>query len=142
MWTVQAPHDRVLRLSCRFFILLDATIPIRFVNIRTVIIHFNIVRSVAGSGEGIAVCCSCSLYVTLELVKLIQCMYAAADRHMYDAASDTPFVYKTTTLNEVKECATSRFEVIVSCVMQDLPTYYQHVSVTHAGPGTGRVCAF
>jgi magnesium-transporting ATPase (P-type) len=43
----------------------------------------------------------CSLYVTLELVKLIQCMYAAADRKMYDAASDTPFVYKTTTLNEV-----------------------------------------
>ncbi len=42
-----------------------------------------------------------SLYVTLELVKLIQCMYAAADRQMYDAHSDTPFVYKTTTLNEV-----------------------------------------
>ena len=42
----------------------------------------------------------CSLYVTLELVKLLQCIYLARDRHMYDAASDTPFVYKTTTLNE------------------------------------------
>ncbi len=44
---------------------------------------------------------TCSLYVTLELVKLVQCMYLSWDRQMYDAASDTPFVYKTTTLNEV-----------------------------------------
>lgn len=42
-----------------------------------------------------------SLYVTLELVKLVQCLFLAWDRQLYCAVSDLPFMYKTTTLNEV-----------------------------------------
>jgi len=41
-----------------------------------------------------------SLYVTLEVVKVIQCIFLNWDRQMYHKASDTPFVCRTTTLNE------------------------------------------
>ncbi|KAK9820083.1 hypothetical protein WJX72_005942 [[Myrmecia] bisecta] len=41
-----------------------------------------------------------SLYVTLEVVKVFQCLYLAWDRAMYHAESDTPFLCRTTTLNE------------------------------------------
>ena len=42
-----------------------------------------------------------SLYVTLEVVKVFQCaLLLAADRRMYHAGSDTPFVCRTTRLNE------------------------------------------
>lgn len=43
-----------------------------------------------------------SLYVTLELVKLVQCLFLAWDRQLYCPLSDTPFQYKTTTLNEAR----------------------------------------
>lgn len=55
------------------------------------------------------------MYVTLELVKLIQCLYLSADRHMYDAGSDTPFQYKTTTLNEVSCTHGLGFPYITLC---------------------------
>eukprot|EP00210_Caulerpa_lentillifera_P009522 g9080.t2 len=41
-----------------------------------------------------------SLYVTLEVVKVIQCLFLNWDRQMYHRDSDTPFVCRTTTLNE------------------------------------------
>ncbi len=42
-----------------------------------------------------------SLYVTLELVKVLQCsLLYSCDRKMYHAESDTPLVCRTTTLNE------------------------------------------
>jgi hypothetical protein len=42
-----------------------------------------------------------SLYVTLELVKVLQCsLLYNQDRKMYHSESDTPFVCRTTTLNE------------------------------------------
>lgn len=41
-----------------------------------------------------------SLYVTLEVVKVIQCIFLNWDRQMYHKDSDTPFVCRTTTLNE------------------------------------------
>eukprot|EP00210_Caulerpa_lentillifera_P009184 g8756.t1 len=41
-----------------------------------------------------------SLYVTLELVKVIQCLFLNWDRQMYHTDSDTPFLCRTTTLNE------------------------------------------
>ena len=41
-----------------------------------------------------------SLYVTLELVKVIQCTLLSWDLNMYHKASDTPFLCRTTTLNE------------------------------------------
>lgn len=41
-----------------------------------------------------------SLYVTLEVVKVIQCLFLNWDRHMYHSETDTPFVCRTTTLNE------------------------------------------
>jgi P-type E1-E2 ATPase len=42
-----------------------------------------------------------SLYVTLECVKVLQCTLTLnSDREMYHAGSDTPFVCRTTTLNE------------------------------------------
>ncbi|KXZ52548.1 hypothetical protein GPECTOR_9g592 [Gonium pectorale] len=42
-----------------------------------------------------------SLYVTLEVVKVIQCkMILDQDRQMYHAATDTPFSCRTTNLNE------------------------------------------
>lgn len=41
-----------------------------------------------------------SLYVTLELVKVIQCTLLSWDRNMYHKESDTPFLCRTTTLNE------------------------------------------
>ena len=93
-------------MRCRYFILLDAIIPIRSVSYQTDLSTASD-RTHAPSRRHCVWylindhLLSCSLYVTLELVKLIQCMYAAADRKMYDATSDTPFVYKTTTLNEV-----------------------------------------
>ncbi len=43
-----------------------------------------------------------SLYVTLELVKLVQCLFLAWDRQLYCAVNDLPFMYKTTTLNEAR----------------------------------------
>ena len=41
-----------------------------------------------------------SLYVTLELVKVIQCTLLSWDLNMYHMASDTPFLCRTSTLNE------------------------------------------
>lgn len=41
-----------------------------------------------------------SLYVTLEVVKVFQCLFLNADRQMYHKETDTPFVCRTTTLNE------------------------------------------
>lgn len=41
-----------------------------------------------------------SLYVTLELVKVIQCMLLSWDLNMYHKDTDTPFLCRTTTLNE------------------------------------------
>jgi magnesium-transporting ATPase (P-type) len=42
-----------------------------------------------------------SLYVTLELVKVMQCVLLYnQDLKMYHAESDVPFVCRTTTLNE------------------------------------------
>lgn len=41
-----------------------------------------------------------SLYVTLELVKVIQCTLLSWDLNMYHKASDTAFLCRTTTLNE------------------------------------------
>ena len=41
-----------------------------------------------------------SLYVTLEVVKVIQCVFLNWDRQMYHRETDTPFVCRTTTLNE------------------------------------------
>ena len=41
-----------------------------------------------------------SLYVTLELVKVMQCTLLTWDLHMYHKASGTPFLCRTTTLNE------------------------------------------
>lgn len=41
-----------------------------------------------------------SLYVTLELVKVMQCTLLTWDLHMYHRASGTPFLCRTTTLNE------------------------------------------
>ncbi len=42
-----------------------------------------------------------SLYVTLEVVKVLQCaMTLNQDRAMYNAEFDTPFQCRTTTLNE------------------------------------------
>ncbi|GMH43083.1 hypothetical protein BSKO_11005 [Bryopsis sp. KO-2023] len=41
-----------------------------------------------------------SLYVTLEVVKVIQCLFLNWDRGMYCKEEDTPFVCRTTTLNE------------------------------------------
>ena len=52
-----------------------------------------------------------SLYVTLELVKVIQCALVARDRHMYDAANEQRCGVRTTTLNEELGA--------VSCVLSD-----------------------
>eukprot|EP00879_Flechtneria_rotunda_P025867 GHRR01027521.1.p2 GENE.GHRR01027521.1~~GHRR01027521.1.p2 ORF type:complete len:120 (-),score=12.13 GHRR01027521.1:379-738(-) len=42
-----------------------------------------------------------SLYVSLEVVKVFQCaLLLNQDRQMYHRDSDTPFVCRTTTLNE------------------------------------------
>lgn len=41
-----------------------------------------------------------SLYVTLEVVKVAQCLFLNWDREMYHPDSDTPFACRTTTLNE------------------------------------------
>lgn len=42
-----------------------------------------------------------SLYVSLEVVKVFQCgLLLNQDRAMYHAESNTPFVCRTTTLNE------------------------------------------
>ena len=41
-----------------------------------------------------------SLYVTLELVKVAQCTLLTWDLHMYHKATGTPFLCRTTTLNE------------------------------------------
>lgn len=42
-----------------------------------------------------------SLYVSLEVVKVFQCaLLLNSDRQMYHKDSDTPFVCRTTTLNE------------------------------------------
>ena len=41
-----------------------------------------------------------SLYVTLELVKVMQCTLLTWDVHMYHKPSGTPFLCRTTTLNE------------------------------------------
>ena len=41
-----------------------------------------------------------SLYVTLELVKVMQCTLLTWDLHMYHQDSGTPFLCRTTTLNE------------------------------------------
>lgn len=41
-----------------------------------------------------------SLYVTLEVVKVVQCLFLNWDRAMYCESQDTPFVCRTTTLNE------------------------------------------
>ncbi len=41
-----------------------------------------------------------SLYVTLELVKVMQCTLLTWDLQMYHKASGTPFLCRTTTLNE------------------------------------------
>ena len=41
-----------------------------------------------------------SLYVTLELVKVIQCYFLNVDRRMYHKESDTRFMTRTTSLNE------------------------------------------
>lgn len=42
-----------------------------------------------------------SLYVTLELVKVLQCVLLYnGDRQMYHKDTDTPFACRTTTLNE------------------------------------------
>ncbi|KAL3133538.1 hypothetical protein ABBQ38_007389 [Trebouxia sp. C0009 RCD-2024] len=41
-----------------------------------------------------------SLYVTLELVKVMQCTLLTWDLHMYHQESGTPFLCRTTTLNE------------------------------------------
>lgn len=41
-----------------------------------------------------------SLYVTLEVVKVIQCTFLAWDRKMYHAETDSAFQCRTTTLNE------------------------------------------
>eukprot|EP00803_Ostreobium_quekettii_P001400 evm.model.scf_456.4 EVM.evm.TU.scf_456.4 scf_456:36480-52102(+) len=41
-----------------------------------------------------------SLYVTLEVVKVAQCVFLNWDLEMYHEASDTPFKCRTTTLNE------------------------------------------
>lgn len=54
-----------------------------------------------------------SLYVTLEIVKLLQCkMLLDCDRGMYHAETDTPFSCRTTSLNEdlgqVREGRTGR----------------------------------
>jgi hypothetical protein len=82
----------------------------------------------------------CSLYVTLELVKLIQCMYAAADRKMYDASSDTPFVYKTTTLNEVRP-PTLEPGLDLADIARRPEGRLRHMSCSFAGSWAGRVCA-
>ena len=41
-----------------------------------------------------------SLYVTLELVKVIQCFFLNVDRRMYHKDTDTRFMTRTTSLNE------------------------------------------
>ena len=41
-----------------------------------------------------------SLYVTLELVKVMQCTLLSWDLHMYHKPTGTPFLCRTTTLNE------------------------------------------
>jgi magnesium-transporting ATPase (P-type) len=42
-----------------------------------------------------------SLYVSLEVVKVFQCtLLLNSDRQMYHRDTDTPFVCRTTTLNE------------------------------------------
>ena len=42
-----------------------------------------------------------SLYVSIEMVKIVQSMvFIAGDREMYDPASDTPAVARTSNLNE------------------------------------------
>ena len=41
-----------------------------------------------------------SLYVTLELVKVAQCLFFNWDMCMYHKETDTPFKCRTTTLNE------------------------------------------
>lgn len=41
-----------------------------------------------------------SLYVTLELVKVMQCTLLTWDLQMYHRESGTPFLCRTTTLNE------------------------------------------
>ena len=41
-----------------------------------------------------------SLYVTLELVKVIQCYFLNVDRRMYHKETDTRFMTRTTSLNE------------------------------------------
>lgn len=41
-----------------------------------------------------------SLYVSLEVVKVIQCLLLNSDLRMYHPPTDTPFVCRTTTLNE------------------------------------------
>ena len=52
-----------------------------------------------------------SLYVTLELVKVIQCFLIARDRELYDAENDRRCGVRTTTLNEELGA--------VSCVLSD-----------------------
>eukprot|EP00241_Pyramimonas_parkeae_P000712 CAMPEP_0114248118 /NCGR_PEP_ID=MMETSP0058-20121206/13395_1 /TAXON_ID=36894 /ORGANISM="Pyramimonas parkeae, CCMP726" /LENGTH=1017 /DNA_ID=CAMNT_0001361489 /DNA_START=230 /DNA_END=3280 /DNA_ORIENTATION=+ len=41
-----------------------------------------------------------SLYVTLEMVKVIQCIFLSCDRQMYCSENDVRFAVRTTTLNE------------------------------------------
>eukprot|EP00891_Asterochloris_glomerata_P006425 jgi/Astpho2/6425/e_gw1.00093.28.1_t len=41
-----------------------------------------------------------SLYVTLEVVKVVQCTFLSWDRQMYHAETDSPFQCRTSTLNE------------------------------------------
>ena len=41
-----------------------------------------------------------SLYVTLEVVKVVQCTLLTWDLQMYHKPSETPFLCRTTTLNE------------------------------------------
>ena len=46
-----------------------------------------------------------SLYVSMEMVKVVQSMvFISADRDMYHAASDTPAQARTSNLNEVRAC--------------------------------------
>mgnify|MGYP003750831481 CR=1 FL=1 len=52
-----------------------------------------------------------SLYVTLELVKVIQCFLIANDKQLYDKENDTKCGVRTTTLNEELGA--------VSCVLSD-----------------------
>ena len=73
-----------------------------------------------------------SLYVTLELVKLVQCLFLAWDRQLYCAVSDLPFMYKTTTLNEARPLCTLSPERL------DFASQSDGRSCTQDSPADGR----